>query len=356
MFGFMKPEAESLGYRSLYSRLCQHQRRHYGLLSLPFHSYEAVFLYTCAVDAGLFPADVILPRRCCRLRHDRRLAGATDEAAGRFCASVAVLLADIKLQDDIRDGWGLLARVARRVLRTPIAATADYFQTLDPEFGRRVGEEIGRHLESERDGRERGLGEYVRPTAEAFGYVFGLLPRGVGEADDDGHLFAVVGRHLGAALIAYDCACDWRDDRRAGTFNPVTTKAGEKDAARLCVEELTTLAEACETAFGPHARSAELARSVARSVGGQFGVPAGGVLCPAADADVLPGDTVLNFGCSMPVDHGSSGCCGCGRRAPTYVNMNQKETGCCCAAAGIGGLIILGLAMLKGAGDGGGCK
>ena len=45
MFGFMNPGAQTLEYRSIYSRLCQHQRQHYGLLSMPFHSYEAVFLY-----------------------------------------------------------------------------------------------------------------------------------------------------------------------------------------------------------------------------------------------------------------------------------------------------------------------
>ena len=50
MFGFLNPRPHSWAYRRAYARLCQHQRRAYGLLSLPFHSYEAVFLYQCALE------------------------------------------------------------------------------------------------------------------------------------------------------------------------------------------------------------------------------------------------------------------------------------------------------------------
>ena len=43
MFGFLRPPEQTLRYRSVYARCCQHLRRHYGLRSAPFHSYEAVF-------------------------------------------------------------------------------------------------------------------------------------------------------------------------------------------------------------------------------------------------------------------------------------------------------------------------
>src|SRR5689334_4489763 len=103
MFGFLNPRPHSGPYRRAYARLCQHQRRAYGLLSLPFHSYEAVFLYQCALDAGAFPADVLPPVRCCRLAAPTTLVRAPDAAVGRFCASVALLLGSIKLEDDVRD-------------------------------------------------------------------------------------------------------------------------------------------------------------------------------------------------------------------------------------------------------------
>lgn len=53
MFGFMRPDKEAEEYRALYARGCQFLRREYGAIALPFHGYEAVFLYACSLDAGL---------------------------------------------------------------------------------------------------------------------------------------------------------------------------------------------------------------------------------------------------------------------------------------------------------------
>jgi hypothetical protein len=50
MFGFLHPAPASRAYRRCYARLCQFQHLHYGFWSLPFHSYEATFLFA-AVDA-----------------------------------------------------------------------------------------------------------------------------------------------------------------------------------------------------------------------------------------------------------------------------------------------------------------
>ena len=56
MFGFLNPRPHSDDYRRAYARLCVHQRRRFGVRSSPFHSYEAVFLYQLALDAGAFIA------------------------------------------------------------------------------------------------------------------------------------------------------------------------------------------------------------------------------------------------------------------------------------------------------------
>ena len=59
MFGYLNPRQHAADYRRAYARLSQHQRRAYGPRSLPFHSYEPVFLYLCALDCGGFPAAVM---------------------------------------------------------------------------------------------------------------------------------------------------------------------------------------------------------------------------------------------------------------------------------------------------------
>jgi hypothetical protein len=351
MFGFMTPAAETLNYRSIYSRCCQHQRAHYGLLSLPFHSYEAVFLYTCALDDGLFPESVILPQRCCKLRRGKGILSSSDTEIGKFCASLAVLLTDIKLQDDIRDHSSLVARLYRRLLRGPIARAADYFHSLDPEFGRSVHDFVQEHLAQEDSASSTDLRQYVRPTAEAFAFVFGLVSRlRCSPAHPD--VYASIGRHLGAAIIAFDCATDWQDDRRDGCCNPVKDGESAREAARLCLEELAAIVDLCDASFGPDSRSGDLARSVHQSVSDTFGLPPAGP--PGKPRKKEPESVFLYATCSVPVDHGSRGCCGCGRRAPTYVHLNQGESSCCCTCLCIGGLILCALAAAKG--GGGGCK
>jgi len=96
MFGFMRPDKEAEEYRALYARGCQFLRREYGAIALPFHGYEAVFLYACSLDAGLGlpePPSVT----CCRFRAGPSSAPASLESnVGQFCSALALLLAGIK--------------------------------------------------------------------------------------------------------------------------------------------------------------------------------------------------------------------------------------------------------------------
>jgi Family of unknown function (DUF5685) len=261
MFGFLNPRPHSADYRRAYARLCQHQRRQYSLFSLPFHSYEAVFLYQFALDAGAFNACAMPNVRCCRLASPASLVNAPDVAYGRFSSSVAVLLASIKLQDDILDHKGLLARVVRWVLRRQIAKAEAYFATLDPRFAANVRALIADHHVLERRGGTIPLDEYVVPTANAFGYVFGLQANLPGLADHRDRLIRI-GRSVGASLIAFDCAVDWKRDRRRGEFNPLPDEASaiaalERSADWLHEAEVETVA-----AFGTDARTTQTLRTV----------------------------------------------------------------------------------------------
>src|SRR4051812_9216144 len=117
MFGFLNPRPHSAEFRRCYARVCQHQRQEYGALALAFHSYEAVFLYQCAVAAGAVDVRRLPNVRCCRLRSRGWEPNDQDSAVGRFCSAVALLLAGIKLEDDIRDNGSLTARLLRGLLR-----------------------------------------------------------------------------------------------------------------------------------------------------------------------------------------------------------------------------------------------
>ena len=241
MFGFLNPRPHTPAYRQAYARLCQNQRANFGVRSLPFHSYEAVFLYQVALDLGAFPASVMPAVKCCRLSKPANLHRESDAAVGRFCAGVGVLLASIKLEDDVRDAKGVLTRLSRRAaswaLNRKILAARRLFTSLDGRFDANVRRLIADHHLLEQPGRTMSIGEYAEPTAHAFGYVFSRLSRLDQLSRHESFLMAI-GRHVGAALIAFDCATDWHRDRRRGEFNPLADEEAVEESLVYSLSQL----------------------------------------------------------------------------------------------------------------------
>lgn len=255
MFGFLRPPRPSAGYRRAYARLCQHQRFAHGLPSLAFHSYEAVFLFQAAGEAGAFPTSCLPDQRCCRLRSGVPASRGPDAPAGRLCSAVALLLGSVKLEDDIRDAGGLVARLARWLLRRRFDAAGRHLARLDAGFADRVRWHVADHHALEAAGGHPALVEYARPSARAFAETFALAARLPGVEGRES-LFARLGTHVGTAIIAYDCAVDWRRDRARGEFNPLPDAEAVGDALHLARVELRAaevlarreLGASCETA------------------------------------------------------------------------------------------------------------
>ena len=261
MFGFLNPRPHTAAYRRIYARLCQHQHRQYGLWSLAFHSYEAVFLYQCAVDAGAVDASSLPNVRCCRLLTRSLPHNAPDTEVGRFCASVALLLASVKLEDDLRDTRGLLARVARWTLRRRIQQANHYFTRLDPRFTRNIAQLLQDHQRLEESGTPISLPSYVEPTELSFGYVFGLMAKLPG-LESHRETFITLGRKLGAAIIAYDCAVDWKRDRRRGEFNPLPDEEAVAAALEMSAEQLAVASDLARQSFGARSQAAHTLETV----------------------------------------------------------------------------------------------
>jgi hypothetical protein len=252
MFGFLSSSSPSAGYRAAYARCCQFQRRHYGLRSLPVLSFEAVFLYLVALEVGGASTSALPPQTCCRLRRLRTLADLDDAAAGEYCASVGLLLAGVKLDDDARDGRRLSTRLGRRWLAAPIRRASAYFERLEPGFGATVEATITAHLALERSSGPIDLAAYARPTADAFAQVFRLLPG----AGAHRQLLAALGRQVGTAIIAFDCAADWYRDRASGDYNPLPDADAIPRALALARAELGRAEEACRAALGDASEAA----------------------------------------------------------------------------------------------------
>ncbi len=162
MFGFLRPRQEDLRYRSVYSRCCQHLRRHYGLRSTPFHSYEAVFLYACAMDAALFPQEIVKPQQCCKFAGLSGIRSAPDALIGRYCASVAAILADIKLADDIRDNPSWTVRLYRRVMSPSIDRAYSFLRAIDHDATDRINLFLREHALIEAAGNPVAIADYTK--------------------------------------------------------------------------------------------------------------------------------------------------------------------------------------------------
>ena len=261
MFGFLNPSVHSDAYRAVYSRCCQHQRLHHGILSLPFLSYEAIFLYLYWLDATGLSALELPQQRCCRFRSLTEVESIEDAAIGRFCSAAGMLLAGTKLEDDARDGISLRMRLAKYMLSDQCQAGRQYFRDLDPGFDGKLEAQIHAHLRMEKSAEYIPLEEYVQPTAEAFSYVFGILSQLPGLA---GHRQSLeeAGRHVGAALIAFDCAVDWRRDRMNGEFNPLRDQEAVQSAMAYTKMRLRLAQSECIRRFHDKSATVELIAGV----------------------------------------------------------------------------------------------
>ena len=261
MFGLMTPPVQDLNYRSVYSRCCQFQRRYYGIISLPLLSYDAIFLYLCSIDAGLVAESAIIPQTCCRFRREPSLDTAPDIDIGRFCGAISLILADTKFRDDLRDEGRLHSRLGRFVLAKPVERALKYFRGLDESFQALLEEWTADQVEVESNRRELTMEEFVKPTARAFAHIARMMPGAKGRIGFQDFL-ETLGKHLGVATVATDCALDWQEDLKTGNCNPVKNDFQAATTAHLAVSTLHEALDAIKVYLGPAARSADVARKV----------------------------------------------------------------------------------------------
>jgi hypothetical protein len=213
------------------------------------------------MDAGLYSESIIAQRHCCRLAPTGKLRSAPDAEIGRYCASVGVILADIKLADDIQDNRSWRARIYRWFMRRSIRSAYSFLRGIDRDSTRGIQEFLRRHANLEKMGTAITIEEYCKPTAGAFGYVYGLLGKLCGSSSFQDTATAI-GQEIGAALIAFDCAMDWETDQSTGDFNPIAHREGVRNVLEYSAECLLRAESLCRDAFGANALSCSILSAV----------------------------------------------------------------------------------------------
>jgi hypothetical protein len=172
-----------------------------------------------------------------------------------------MLLAEVKLQHNVRDDNSAVALLALRIFRRQITSAHKYLDSVAPQLRQTLQQRIQTHLELERTAQIVGLEDYLRPTAQAFAEVLAALPVALRKLDYH-QLFHTLGNHLGAALLAYDCAVDWRRDLTERSFNPVAARTSAKAALRRSIEHLEEVKMLCSRYFGGSSQSTRLVDGV----------------------------------------------------------------------------------------------
>jgi len=250
-----------------------------GVTSLPFLSYESIFLYQFAVDAGISPGPPPETKNCCRLQTSNSLTNASDFSFAEFCVRFGMLLAAIKIEDDVRDNGSMISKLVNWTYRTNFQESFAYFEKLDQGFESNLRQIINEHFDFEQTSASISLHEYVRPTANAFGYVFSLLaelfPNVSASTQIESNarndredtfkhyqeILRLVGEHIGSAIISFDCAVDFQKDRWRGEYNPLQDTSDVHAALDFCGDQLVAAGWKCRESFGDQARTVRLLKN-----------------------------------------------------------------------------------------------
>ena len=237
MFGYLKLPRRSRceskkQYRQVYASLCSSQRQKFGVRASILISYESVFLYQLAVDAGLVKCPAENTPTCCRLRNDWSNAWQTNLEAAEFANAFAILLARIKVEDDVRDSGKWLARGGNLFWSKAFRHANQYFDGVDGSLIARIERLIDEHIDLEHQSFSGSPEDYASPTANAFGLVFRCFAEHLSAKLDEQvelsqvkpsqvDLFYKIGQGIGAGILLSDCVFDFQKDRRRGEFNPI---------------------------------------------------------------------------------------------------------------------------------------
>lgn len=159
MFGFLAPRQKIPEWRRSYARVCQVQRHLFGLTSLPFLSYEATFLYQLAIDLNLASPLTDRDPVCCRLRRLDRFRVSHDKAA-IFAAAFGMMLAGVKLEDDVHDSGNWFNRSLHWHYRHRILKATKLLASFTPSLPDAVSSAVARHMRLERNNQRVTVEQY----------------------------------------------------------------------------------------------------------------------------------------------------------------------------------------------------
>ncbi len=271
MFGFLAPQQPEPTWRRTYARICQVQNRLFGIKSLPFLSYEATFLYQLAIDFELTSPLPDHAPTCCRMRkitrtalgqhgnREQRIESTSTTKGFRsdqledpltpvICAAFGLVLAGVKLRDDVQDSGRWPSRLFWWMYRRRVTQAEELMEAKLPGLMQSVEECIRMHRQMETSSTRVPLDDFTWPTGKGFAEVFRRTAQLIARLDGTERYvqtFEQIGRLIGESIIAWDCAVDFDNDRIKGNFNPLCDESDRVRAFQLCHLRLAQIGWLC---------------------------------------------------------------------------------------------------------------
>lgn len=221
MFGVVKGicGAEKKQWMGHICGLCLTLRDTNGQLARIATSYDAALL-SVMVTAQQVEAPVTYDHTCPLRAMQKIPVLANDNLGSQYAASMALLMAGTRVQDNVLDGDGWLGRLPKLGMKLGQA-----WQIRGKRIGlsTRPQEAIQAQVAYQAE-REQELGQdfryYARPTEEAVGVVMGETAVLTHQPDNQPHL-EKIGRMFGRIMYLLDAYKDYEADMQAGKFNPL---------------------------------------------------------------------------------------------------------------------------------------
>lgn len=222
MLGYVKCDTGALLvrqhglYRALYCGLCRSTRKHFGLASSPFHSYDFVFL--AAARLLVLEVPYSIEKHRCPTHPFRRRPMVADNQVLKDTAFCQLLMIREKMTDDLTDRDGRFFRRMLCRLWLPFLNGEIRRAGKKDESYRGLAEDMRMAFKEGREKEKRGA--TLDEVCSDFAGILSRLAsfRSDGEAK---RILAGTGDKLGRFLYTIDAMDDLKRDAVSGAFNPV---------------------------------------------------------------------------------------------------------------------------------------
>ena len=230
MFGYVRINKMDLTfreyehYKAYYCGLCKYLKRNHTELSRLTINYDITFLIVL-LSSIYQPSAQVFHEKCIvdPVKNKKHIINDITE----YAASMNILLAYYKLEDDVNDEGGIKSRLARQVYKKSFKTAYDKYPK-KADFIKKCLGELRSLEEDQSSSIDQTSNCFARLLEEIFDY----------KDDDYRDRLRKVGFNIGKYIYIMDAYEDLDEDLEKGRYNPFTSYKDDREALKDRVDKL----------------------------------------------------------------------------------------------------------------------